>query len=113
LRKFTNGRQRVDTKALTELIESSIVPQLNRAAFAIATLDAVTPEHRPLVVSAKEYLRLREASWRLRAEGLRKGNIRLLQQADSMEQSSIEALRPLQGLRSEQSAEVSASTNAS
>lgn len=95
LRRLTANGKRIDAKALTEVIDRSIVPQLAIAATEIVALETVMPEHEPLVASAKKYLRLREASWRLRAEGLRRGSMRLLQEADSMEQASIEALRPL------------------
>jgi hypothetical protein len=93
-RSAAHGR-RMDTRALTELIDRSIVPQLAKVGTDIVALDDVMPEYQPLVASARRYLRLREASWRLRAEGLRRGNMRLLQEADSMEQASIEALGPL------------------
>jgi hypothetical protein len=34
----------------------------------------VPPEHQPLVADAREFLRLRNASWRARAEAIRKTN---------------------------------------
>ena len=84
--------------ALTDLIDRTIMPQLTSASSELAALDQVMPAFQPLVDSAGEYLRLRKESWRLRAEGLRKRNTRLLQQADTMEQESMRALRPLKDL---------------
>jgi membrane associated rhomboid family serine protease len=93
--RFTKNRVPVDTGKLTTVIEATIVPQLQEAAAQIAALETVLPEHQPLVASATEYLRLREESWRLRVEGLRKNNQRVLQRADVMAQAAIETLRPL------------------
>jgi hypothetical protein len=41
----------------------------------------------------REYLRVRPESWRLRAEGLRAGRLRILRQADTVEQMALTALR--------------------
>jgi membrane associated rhomboid family serine protease len=95
LQRFEKDLRRMDSKVLTELIDRTIMPELTSAASEMAALDHVMPELQPLVDSAREYLRLRKESWRIRAEGLRKRNTRLLQQADSMEQESMRALRPL------------------
>jgi hypothetical protein len=40
------------------------------------------------VTDALEFLRLREESWRLRVDGLRKGKLQTLQQADRVESSA-------------------------
>jgi hypothetical protein len=45
-----------------------------------------------MVQKASEYLRLRQDSWRLRAEGLRAGRARTLQEADLTERSALAAL---------------------
>jgi membrane associated rhomboid family serine protease len=103
LRRFTDNRMRIDTQTLTRVIDGSIVPELTRAATDLSALEQVLPEHQPLVASALEYLKLRETSWRLRAEGLRRGNMRLLQQADNTEQASMAALRPFKDFRAEAS----------
>ena len=47
-------------------------------------LDNVPHEHQPLVTDAEDYLHLREESWRLRAEGLRKNNGSALLGVDSV-----------------------------
>jgi hypothetical protein len=68
--RFKKGR--LAAGALVELIGRTIVPQLEAAEAHFNTFDRVPPVHQPLLADAREYLRLRTASWRLRAEGLRK-----------------------------------------
>ena len=70
LERFKNGR--LSAESLAKMIEESIVPELRAAGDRLNEVDKVTDEHQPLVASAKEYLRLRHESWRLRIEGLRK-----------------------------------------
>jgi membrane associated rhomboid family serine protease len=57
--------------ALAQLIDRSIVPELEAADAHLMAVRGVPPEHRPLVADADEYLRLRAASWRLHAESWR------------------------------------------
>jgi hypothetical protein len=45
---------------------------LQAADARLAALSGVPPEHQPIVADAREYLRLRCASWRARAEAIRK-----------------------------------------
>jgi membrane associated rhomboid family serine protease len=82
--------------ALAELIEREIVPELRIARARLGTLGRVPQEHRPLVRSADEYLELREESWRLRAEALRRGSMSGLQAADQAQRA---ALAPLERIR--------------
>lgn len=70
LDRFRNGR--MTTEALAQLIDRTIMPELQAADVRLKALDKVPPEHRPLVADAEEYVRLRSESWRLRSEGLRK-----------------------------------------
>jgi len=58
----------------------------------LVALDNIPAEHWPMVEKAGEYLKLRQDSWRLRAEGLRAGRPRVLQQADAAEHSALIAL---------------------
>jgi len=52
-----------------------IGPQDGKAADGrLTTLKNVPPEHQPMVTDAHEYLRLRSASWRARAEAIRRTN---------------------------------------
>ena len=45
--------------------------------------------------SAEEYLRLRDQSWRLRAEALHKSSSKTLRKADDAEHESLEAFEQL------------------
>ncbi len=97
--RFTKKQRPIDTRVLTDLIDGTILPQLRAARARVDALDRVLAEHQPLVASASEYLRLREASWRLRAEGLRKGSMSILREAERIEQASLGALHRLRGMQ--------------
>jgi membrane associated rhomboid family serine protease len=84
-------RERRHTEVLIEQIER-IRPELRTASARLNALVNVPAEQLWLVSGAKEYLRLRDESWRLRAEGLRQSSMRLLQQADSTERAALDAL---------------------
>jgi len=71
--QFRKGR--ISAEALVELIDRSIVPELQAADARLKALNRVPKEHQPLVAGAEEYVRLRSESWRLRADGLRKVNV--------------------------------------
>jgi hypothetical protein len=86
---FRRGRTSVET--LTTLIDGTIKPELNAAQAHLKTLAGVPHEQQTLVASAEEYLRLRDESWRLRAEGLSGANMRTLQKADLKERESLKA----------------------
>ncbi len=58
-------------------------------------LDGVPAVHQPLVAQAEEYLRLRDESWRLRADGLRKLNLLTLRQADDRERAALQIMKGL------------------
>jgi membrane associated rhomboid family serine protease len=88
--KFKRGRARAE--ALTELINTTIMPELQAARSRLNGLVGVPREQQPLVASAGEYLRLRDQSWRLRIEGLRKENLATLREAEKSERTSLEAL---------------------
>lgn len=90
---FRKGR--VEARALSDLINETIVPALHAAQARVESLDNVLEEHQPLVSDAQEYLRSREASWKLRAEGLRQGSIRTLREADKTERASLVTLQRL------------------
>ena len=59
----------------------------------MATLSTPLSDHQPLIDQASEYLRLRESSWRLRAEALRKSNLATLREAERAEQESFRVLQ--------------------
>ena len=72
----------------------TVVPELLKRSLA---------EAQPLVTSAEEYLRLREESWSLRSEALRKGSMAGLQGADRAQRAALAAfhrIRPAEAGRS-------------
>ena len=117
--RFKSGR--ITTEGLAQLIDRTIMPELHAAQARLKALDRVPHEHQPLVASAEEYLRLRDASWRLRVEGLHKAkgltveepdrthdenwrlraegmhrtNLLTLGEADRTERASLEALEKI------------------
>lgn len=86
---FTKGR--INAAELADVIDRRIMPDLQGLRSRLKALKGVPPEHQPLVADADEYLRLRDESWRLRAEGLLKSNMRRLREADKAEKASLEA----------------------
>jgi rhomboid protease GluP len=85
----------INAETLARAIEKTIVPELQAVLTRVKALERVPPVQRPLVSSAEEYLRLRDQSWRLRAEGLRKASMRTLRKADDSEHTSLEAFEQL------------------
>jgi hypothetical protein len=96
-------KRQVSSEALVQLIERTIVPELQAAETRLQAMDKVAPEHEPLVAKAEEYIRLRNESWRLRADGLRRmkdyevGKA-TLRDAEITERASLDALKKLQAL---------------
>ena len=91
LNRFTARNKPLDAAVLTALIEETILPEFRKAANALAALNG-GPDGEPAVASARQYLRLRARSWQLRAEGLRKRNLRILQDAEQVERLAKDAL---------------------
>ena len=91
--RFKIGR--TTAEALAKLIERTIIPELQATNARLETINGIPPEHQPLVAAAKEYLRLRDESWHLRAEALHKGSMVTLQGADKVERSSLEAFKKI------------------
>jgi membrane associated rhomboid family serine protease len=69
---FKKGR--ISAEALAQLAERKILPELQAVDARLTALRNVPPEDQPLVASAREYLRLRSNSWRVRADAIRKTN---------------------------------------
>jgi hypothetical protein len=67
---FKKGHMTAD--ALAELAERTNVPTLKAVDARLEALRNVPPEYRSLVDDAREYLRLRCQSWRLRAAAIRR-----------------------------------------
>ena len=91
--KFRVGH--VPAKRLLQLIDSTILPELQAARVRLQELRGIAREHAPLVAAAKEYVVLREESWRHRAEGLRKGKMDLLRKAEISERAALDAFDKL------------------
>jgi len=72
-----------------------IRPQLQVLRARLESFDKVPHEQQQLVASAIEFLKTRDESWRLRKEALRKSNLQILRQADSVERISIDRFRKL------------------
>lgn len=87
--KFKKGW--VSAPALAQVIDQTIAPELQKVRARLETLQHVPHEQQPLVATADEFLKLRAESWRLRADALRKANMRGLREADKREQASLEA----------------------
>jgi hypothetical protein len=64
-------------EALAELAERTNVPTLQAVDARLEALHNVPPEYRSLVDDAREYLRLRCQSWRLRAAAIRRADATL------------------------------------
>jgi membrane associated rhomboid family serine protease len=93
VRRFRDGRE--TTRAMADLIHKSILPELEAAHARMKGLDRVPPAHQPVVAAARDYLRLRNESWRQRADALGKSNARLLRQADATERASLAAFEQI------------------
>jgi rhomboid protease GluP len=91
VQEFTKGR--ANSKALVDLIQHSILPEVKAARARVDALDKVPASQQSLIASARTYLRLRDESWRLRAEALRKASMTMLRQADGVEHASLIALQ--------------------
>ena len=88
-------KHRITADALAEMIDRTILPELQVTRARLKALRGVPPEHVPLVAAAEEYVQLREQSWRRRAEGLLQSNTRMLREAEETERAALEALRRL------------------
>jgi membrane associated rhomboid family serine protease len=82
----------MSAEALAQVINRTILPDLQAANARINALDRVPSEHRSMIAAAAEYLRLRGESWRLRVEGLHTHSMPTLQKADRTERASLDVL---------------------
>jgi hypothetical protein len=78
--------------ALAQLIDRRIRPELQVVRMRVLSLDDVQPEQLVPLEKAKEYLRLREESWRLRAAALQKRDMAALRRVETTERASLAAL---------------------
>jgi rhomboid protease GluP len=93
VQEFTKGR--ANSKALVDLIQHSILPEVKEARARVDALEKVPESQQSLIASMRVYLRLRDESWRLRAEALRKASMTMLRQADGVEHASLIALQQI------------------
>jgi hypothetical protein len=71
------------------------MPDLQESRARLKALEGVPEVHQPLVAQAEEYLRLRDESWRLRADGLRKTNLLTLRKADDRERAALQIIKKI------------------
>ena len=93
VKDFRRGRLTSDD--LVRLINETIVPELEDFQSRLQSFDRVPNEHQSLASNAAEYLRLRNVSWRLRAEGLKEVNMRTLSEADRQARAALDAFEQL------------------
>ena len=93
VRRFTKGE--IQVKELAELIDGTILPELQAAHARLGQLKGVPREHQPMVAGAREYFTLREKGWRVRADALRKINRATLRQADDIADAAAGALEKI------------------
>jgi rhomboid protease GluP len=91
--RFRNGR--MTARELSQVIDQSIMPDLQRTRDAVNALVDVPPADAYLVNDAQDYLRRRQESWRVRADALRTGRMRNLREAARLEQISLQVFEKL------------------
>ena len=82
----------ITARALAQLIDRRIKPELHVVRMRILALENVQPEQLRMLDKAKEYLQLREESWRMRAAALQKGDTAALRRVETTERASLAAL---------------------
>jgi len=91
--KFRLGR--LPAKALVQLIDRTIIPELQAVRVRLTALRGVPREQQPLVAAAEEYLRLREQSWHDRVAGLLKSKMDMLRKAEETERAALDAFQKI------------------
>ena len=87
---------RLPAKRLAQVIDKTILPDLQRVQARLTDLRGVPREQAPLVEAAQTYFKLREQSWRRRAEGLLRSNLVMLREAERTELAALEAFQKIQ-----------------
>lgn len=82
----------LDSESLARFIERKITPQLQGVRVRVMSLENVRADHEPSLEKAREYLRLRDESWRLRADALHRRDMKSLQRVELTERASLAAL---------------------
>ena len=99
VRQFTKGT--ITRRVLTQMIDATIVPQVQQASARFDSFVDVPAEHADLVTDAQTYLRLRHDSWRSRSDALRQGNMGKLRAADDKERAALRAFAKLTDVSSQ------------
>lgn len=95
--QFKLGAMSADS--LAQHINRKIKPELQILRMRLMSITRVRAEHAMLLTKAKEYVQLRDESWRLRTDALKKRNMAALRKADQAEQASRAALSELDQAR--------------
>lgn len=88
--QFTRGE--IPVGRLADLIQGTILPELQAAHARLNGLRRVPGEHQAMLAAAGHYFVLREKSWQVRADALRRINRATLRGADEMEDSALRLL---------------------
>jgi hypothetical protein len=78
----------LSAEALAETINRRITPELQALRLRLMSIGDVREEHADVLSRAKEYVRLRDESWRLRSQALRQRSMGALKHADTAERTS-------------------------
>jgi hypothetical protein len=89
VRQFTKGA--ITRRDLTQMIDTTILPQVQHSAERFSEFADVPAEHAVLLTDAQQYLRLRHESWQSRSDALRKSNSQRLKEADEKERAALRA----------------------
>lgn len=93
--RFRNGW--ITAEALAGVIEQTIMPDLRTSRAQLTALGKVPAEQQAMVADAEAYIKMRDESWRLRANALHKLDMRGLRDADKAERASLEAFEKIRG----------------
>ena len=88
----------ISADGLARVIERRVMPELRLTYSRLKAVEAVAAEQRSVIERAQEYLRLRDQSWRLRAEALQKRNMAALRRADTAERASLDAFEKVRSI---------------
>jgi rhomboid protease GluP len=91
--RFRKGR--MQPEALAKFIEKDIIPDLAKARARLEAIRGVPAPHRPLVADALEYFRLRQDSFTMRTEAIRKSSLAKLRQAEGVEMAARQTLEKI------------------
>jgi rhomboid protease GluP len=91
--RFRKGR--LQPEALAKFIEKEIMPDLAKAQARLEGIRGVPAQHRPVVADALEYFRLRQNSFNMRTEAIRKSSLAKLRQAEGVETAARQTLEKI------------------